>query len=364
MTAAPRQWTIPRELSAGVIPSLDGFRALAIVWVMLWHLRLNTGLPEGVREVISVLFNGTLGVRVFFVLSGFLITTLLLKEKIGFGSIAIGKFYQRRMWRIFPPFYAYLLVVLLLNASIGLGVDSHSWISAALYISNFANQDVSWYTGHSWSLSVEEQFYLLWPLLLSLKSSLAMNLVLVLALLVPVLRIVVHFNYTPAVVMGTGFPFFDHADALFIGALGAWAAFTGRVPWPLLKRYRLEIALGGAVLCMTAYYLLLANVARPVMIPFAPTVTAGIILVVILSCLEPSSDAVFGFLNHPAVRYTGRISYSLYLWQQLFLPGYFGGYWSLFPVNIVLAVGAAMLSYYTVERLAMGARRKLAVHHA
>ena len=103
--------------------------------------------------------------RCFFVLSGFLITTLLLKEFDSNGSISLKKFYARRTLRIFPAFYFFLLVLFVADR-LGLvpRIDGSSWIHALTYTMDYVGlKDRPWNLGHIWSLAVEEQFYLLWP---------------------------------------------------------------------------------------------------------------------------------------------------------------------------------------------------------
>src|SRR5262249_53791297 len=115
---------------------------------------------ESVRRIGDF---GNLGVRVFFVISGFLITTLLLAELDKAGRIDFKAFYLRRAFRIFPAFYVYLGAVGLLSLASAIPVPGTDLALAAGYATNFVSER-SWLVGHVWSLSVEEQFYLLWPL--------------------------------------------------------------------------------------------------------------------------------------------------------------------------------------------------------
>jgi peptidoglycan/LPS O-acetylase OafA/YrhL len=149
------------------IPSLDGLRALSIFVVIIAHC--NWYLPAAIQDSLAfrvVIGNGSLGVAIFFVISGYLITGLLLREFDKTGTVSLKRFYFRRTLRIFPPFYAFLAVVGLLWAMgvAMVGVDLRSFLAAATYT-------VAYYPGmkmgmifHSWSLSIEAQFYLLWPL--------------------------------------------------------------------------------------------------------------------------------------------------------------------------------------------------------
>src|SRR6185312_8428674 len=139
------------------LPALDGIRALAVFVVILYHSGAVTNIP------------GDLGVSAFFVLSGFLITWLLIKELDKTGAISLRDFYKRRTLRIFPAYYAFVILSL-----IGDALLHHYWswgiiVAAFTYTVNYYNAFLGHPTtsvAHAWSLAVEEQFYLLWPILL------------------------------------------------------------------------------------------------------------------------------------------------------------------------------------------------------
>src|SRR3984893_4831509 len=135
------------------IPALDGLRAVAVFLVIIAHF--------GFAQV-----PGAHGVMIFFVLSGFLITWLLLKESERYGKISLAGFYKRRTLRIFPAFYVYWLILITLLVATGKAVLwPHAW-SALFYTSNYysaINGDPNNGLSHTWSLAIEEQFYLLWP---------------------------------------------------------------------------------------------------------------------------------------------------------------------------------------------------------
>ena len=141
------------------IPSLDGVRAASISLVILGHLVGTTGFPVGAGALSHI---GNFGVRCFFVISGFLITTLLLREWHANGNISISRFYLRRSLRIFPACYFFILVMFLAWQFGWIEVESREWLHAATYTMNYMH-DGTWNLSHLWSLSAEEQFYLLWP---------------------------------------------------------------------------------------------------------------------------------------------------------------------------------------------------------
>ena len=150
------------------IPGLDGVRALAVAAVMVFHAEM-AGLAPG----------GFLGVDVFFVLSGFLITSLLLRERLATGGLRLGAFYAGRLRRLLPAMLAMLVVSTLAAlwwAPDALRRQQQDLPAALLYVSNWwqIHSEQSYFEmfgrppllQHLWSLAIEEQFYLAWPLLL------------------------------------------------------------------------------------------------------------------------------------------------------------------------------------------------------
>ncbi len=135
------------------IPSLDGLRAISILVVLFGHLAFACHFQNWITATYA-----HYGVRVFFVISGYLITTLLLQEESRFGSISLSRFYLRRTFRIFPVAYLYLLAMIPFVT-----LAAWKWAMVWLYGTTYI-RDLPWNLSHLWSLSVEEQFYLVWPL--------------------------------------------------------------------------------------------------------------------------------------------------------------------------------------------------------
>lgn len=327
------------------IPSLDGLRAVSIGLVMFAHLcGTHRFLPVKTLGFTSDL--GNLGVRVFFVISGYLITGLLLKELDRTGEISLRQFYARRTLRIFPAAFAFLLAVALLQLPLKPGDMLH----AVTYTSNY-HPNHAWTLGHLWSLSVEEQFYLLWPTVLVFfgrKNGLLAALFAVAA--APVLRTADFYIFAvPPNMIG---PEFQTAmDAIAVGCLlaGAQRFLSGsprylaalRSPWTLLL---IPLAIG---LNFGALY-------PRVWLPLGISALNVVIAIVI----DRFVRFPVGLLNHRAMVWIGVRSYSLYLWQQVFLNRSAASWWTAFPANLLLAVVAAMASYSLIEQpfLAMRGR--------
>jgi peptidoglycan/LPS O-acetylase OafA/YrhL len=152
-----------QQRSSEEILSLSGLRAISIILVIAGHA---AGSGEGRTFGYKFLFeHAGLGVRIFFVISGYLITTLLLRERESFGWISLKLFYIRRALRILPAFYAFVLCIVILERLGLFSLPNHNLVYVVTYTVNFISNG-TWWTGHLWSLSVEEQFYLLWPLAL------------------------------------------------------------------------------------------------------------------------------------------------------------------------------------------------------
>lgn len=156
------------ERPAGTVYALDGLRAIAVLWVIAYHTWKRVGasaLQAEHERWFRVANRGLLGVDVFFVLSGFLIGSLLLREVESTGRIAFGRFYARRALRILPVYWLTLAVFCLIDGENA----SNAWANV-FFVNNLlpeAEQAMKW----TWSLAIEEQFYLVFPLLLALAGS-------------------------------------------------------------------------------------------------------------------------------------------------------------------------------------------------
>jgi peptidoglycan/LPS O-acetylase OafA/YrhL len=339
------------------IPSLDGLRALSIGFVLLGHLCGTQGFVKAIPHVGGL---GELGVRVFFVISGFLITTLLLKEWRDTGSISIRDFYLRRVFRIFPAFYAFLICVLLLAALGVIRLRPFDALAAATYTMNYHPQR-SWWVGHLWSLSVEEQFYLLWPLLLRLASPARGVWVAAAAVLAaPFVRVAV-WVLLPASRVSIGESFPTICDALATGCL--LACLRDRLA--LLPGYLAALRSPWFLLLPAAAVVVALSTGGMVAINFAMAQTfCNVAIAISIDRWARFPDGLTGrLLNSRPLVFVGVLSYSLYLWQQLFLNRHSTATVNSFPLNLGLAFAAAIASHYLVERpfLRLRARRAAVV---
>jgi len=272
---------------------------------------------------------GALGVAVFFAISGYLITTLLLEDH------NLRGFYVRRAFRILPPAYLYLIVV-----AIAEPLRRGELASAAFFYSNYW-ADRSWYTAHFWSLSMEEHFYLLWPVLL----------------------------------MGLGIRRALIAASVLVAMTALWRPWSLahiELPFPTLQRtdMRLDAFLFAGILAIllrgpyrvpllrvltAAWFRVLSSLTLLAVWTWALTgsapatgalIESAVLPAVLVSVIYWPGSRVFRLLETKPLRWMGRISYGLYLWQQLFLVPPAG---ALLP-RVALTFAAAAASYYLLER--------------
>lgn len=331
------------------IPSLDGLRAIAILLVLVSHLAgsrhfLSMGTVAPLGDI------GNLGVRLFFVISGFLITRLLLNEIARTRRISLRAFYIRRVLRIFPAFYVFIVFAALL-ASIGFAtMDRRDFLHAISYTMNYhANYSPNFSLRHLWSLAVEEQFYFIWPVTLAILMPRRAGVALVgVILVVPVLRVALYM-LVPGYENFADTGFESVCDALATGCLLAMA-----MPRLMRMEWFTRVLMSHAFpLIFAAIWFANKYREHPKFFWLAcvPFLNVSLALTV---CRYVQFPTLPGgrVLNAKPLIGVGVLSYSLYLWQQLFLiqgrPPY--SMLQTFPANLVLVFVVAGASYVLVEQ--------------
>lgn len=306
------------------IASLDGLRGIAIGCVLLEHLRLT-----------KLDYLGAFGVQVFFVISGYLISRLLLEEREREGRIDMRAFYVRRCFRIFPAAFAFIAVTTVMSRAARADLP---W--AITYTMSYHLHYKSILLAHLWSLSVEEQFYLLWPLALC-------------------------FGFAHRTrIAWTAFAVAALSRLTFLELLPA------KAPW--LVHYCFPCALDGiAAGCLLAIYEPRLKAWRPgrltaVTLPFLCYPTAfllwkgsfpaqpgphlvllwGIIPILIATCVFIAVQRHPWFLNNTVAYALGGLSYSIYLWQQPLTINHLAP----LVVTLFLLVTFASASYFVIEQ--------------
>jgi peptidoglycan/LPS O-acetylase OafA/YrhL len=340
----------PTRFKIAYLPSLDGFRTLAITPVVLIH----AGVP--------FMRGGSIGVDLFFTLSGFLITSLLLKELGERGRISFGRFWLRRAARLVP---ALLLVVTgVVTASFvvpGLAnpvAMRREALAAVFYVTNWMRafhltQDS--FLRHTWSLAIEEQYYLLWPILLTLlvrrfRESRLASVIFALACVAAVWRAVLYRHGASNERVYDGLD--TRADSLLVGSALAALLSSEAYAWIVQRRRWMQWAIWPplALLSWMAYRV---NCHAPWMYAGGGYFLAAVSVAVLIAAVVTNDDT-FWFrrvLALPPMVWVGRISYGIYLWHiPVFeMMGHYGWGGAIVHRGIPITVAVAASSYYSVE---------------
>ena len=357
--------TLPRSASLARIPSLDGLRALSIFLVVCLHSLQRISLSHSVGTVWFGLFNGASGVFIFFEISGFLITTLLLEEHRKRGSISLRGFYLRRAFRILPPLYLYIACATLLGMGGRLTLSWRSVLSAMFFFHNLYAPGKMWQLEHLWSISVEEQFYLVWPFVLvwclrnpgkkGIRAAAVMPIAVV--LLSPPARVLLGHSHL-GLMHFLALHLFTF-DFIMFGCLVALLQHTPRFE----AFYRAATRfwwMPPAV--MLGCNFLSARYQNYFDLPVGYTINGVAIALFMLWCTRNAQSLVGRALNFAPVAWIGVLSYSIYLWQTIWLHE---GNESVFaflpqlsqpPLSWIGILVCAAGSYYLVEKPALRLR--------
>jgi len=336
-------------------PALDGLRGLAILLVVVYH---NFGF-------INVFFFGWLGVDLFFVLSGFLITDILLKT-VGKKDY-LRNFYLRRVLRIFPLYYLSLVIFLVLLPKLNLQfdvqyyVDHQVWLWTYLqnWIYTFQNPGQTNTLNHLWSLAVEEQFYLLWPLAILVIRKPKYLLIFISLVLVAVLGLRL-FSWMTQVADLAYFNLFTftRVDGLCIGCM---VALLQRINPDFLRRHTSAIVLFFAVLNFAFFFVNRRyQFAFPYLALAGYTTFAMMFGLLVNDAVTRQTKLINGLFNIPVLKFFGRISYGFYIFHwpvYLLLTPYLvplvarfvSGSSLQFTVSVLATVAAVAISWLSYQ---------------
>ncbi|MBL7979838.1 MAG: acyltransferase [Bacteroidetes Order II. Incertae sedis bacterium] len=349
------------------IPALDGFRGLAVLLVMFDHFTDMGGLLKGDSAFLRLLNSGYIGVDMFFMLSGFLITGILLDTK---GSQNyFSAFYARRTLRIFPLYYFVLAVAYgtapFLTPQNNLdfsGPNSPLWYW--LYVSNFGTivkgdwlLSPYWLNlGHLWSLSIEEQFYLLWPLVVFVFPQKHLKTAcLALAAMAVALRL--YFLKTEGDYSLMAYLFtFARLNTL---AIGSWIAIALREPtvWEEVRKYRWVVFwVGGTLYIAVRTYWINGRHYEDV---FAMIFFCSLL---VLAIQEKGAQPWKTFLRSRPLVFFGKYSYALYIYHHLLKPIFWLKLYNGFLVPLLGSGWAGVLAYVVIVTLVTIALALLSWH--
>jgi peptidoglycan/LPS O-acetylase OafA/YrhL len=342
------------------LPALDGLRAFAVAGVLCYHGGL--AWAQG----------GFLGVDMFFVLSGFLITTLLLREREDTGVIAVGAFWLRRARRLLPALGVLILVVVAYAVFLAAPEELRTIRSDALasigYVANwrfifsgssyFAQFQAPSPLRHVWSLAIEEQFYLIWPLIVMVVLRLRHGSTRALAVVagsmlvgsVALMAIMYEPGRDPSrVYYGTD----TRAQSLLVGALLAMLLLKRPVLEGRVTRVALQVGALVAAAGLATMWVAVSDHAG-MLYRGGFLLEALLVAVVITAVIQPTSGPLGALLSVAWIRWVGQISYGVYLYHwpvyvaldepRLGIDGY-----ALFTVRIAVTLAIATASYYLVE---------------
>ena len=329
---------------------IDGWRGVSVLLVIASHLKgyrfadhfVATSFNDilsasgidwprlGWNVILRLLAPmGELGVAIFFVISGYLITRIMLREVESRGRPGIADFYVRRTFRILPAFFVFLLSVSLLSAKGIISVPGSGIIASGLFLCDFRGRECGWWLGHTWSLGVEEQFYLLWPMLFTVlgRWRVAGLLVITAAL----------------TAMSLGAPLALGFAHISIGAL---YAASGKL------RELIKAHVGPWAICASVLVILLTPylAAEPRLHRGVAALQPLLLAIVFFGTVDGKQAPFASIVSARWLGAIGLLSYSIYLWQQLFTgPASLYAGLSLLRMPLLLIV-PAVLSYFIVER--------------
>ena len=340
----------PNAYPLGYSPGLDGLRGLMTIGVMAAHLR-ETWVTGAFVYMDS-----------FFLMSAYLITALLVRGWQREGRIRYGRFYYRRVLRLFPANYAMLLVFVL---AAWLWLDDfaghlQSALAAGLYVSNWTRAfeiQMPGFLGHTWSLSIEEQYYLLWPLLLGWLLRVSglrlrtVGLVVLAAIIASVWRAYLVYDGASIARLYNGTD--TRADALLLGcALGLALALPAVRTHPGLNHWAARLAVPAAIVLVVAGFTL--HWQMRVMYAGGSLLLMLVSMVLVTALVLPARTWAHRVFEAAPLVFLGRICYGLYLWHwpvySVMREGFGLGLVWLLTLGVPLTFLLAIASYLWVER--------------
>jgi peptidoglycan/LPS O-acetylase OafA/YrhL len=366
-------------------PGLNGLRFFAALSVIITHVELlkgQVGLANNWEH--PVIFNlGGFGVGFFFVLSGFLITYLLMVEKKNTGEISVKAFYLRRIFRIWPLYYLVVIIAFFIAPHIdfirlswlGQFLQDGFWLKLFLYLILLPNLAFAMYpavphAGQLWSIGVEEQFYLLWPWLVK-KSKKILRSMLIFALILVGIKIawLILWKINPGndtIEVIKSFLAMTKMESMAIGGAGAYFAFNRNERFLSLVFHPLSQLLAFASLPVMMYFM-------PPQIQDGEHIIYSVSFLVIIMNVALNPKFVFK-LDNRVFNFLGNISYGIYMYHMLvvvfiirFVHNVMGVHNSFqanflyYTLSILVTIGVAALSFYFYEKPFMRLKKRFTV---
>lgn len=327
------------------IKGIDGLRALAILMVIMAHLvDVNSGSLS--NFFVEALDLGKEGVTLFFSISGFIISFLLIKEKQKSGTISFNNFITRRTLKIIPVLYIFLIFLVALNMFGMVHISPDNFLSSFFFYRNYSNSAYSSFTGHIWSLAVEEHFYLFWPLVIFLLDDKKLKWFIWFVILIsPILRIVTFLKF-PEARARQDIMTHCRLDGFMFGALLAREYYTDQLSrfTSYFRSPKLWLFILGIL-----YFCVLPTLKYHSFKGYWLVIGLGlnaIISTLILGLTIIQKEGLsYDFLNSKILRHIGIISYSLYVWQEFAIY-----YISNIPIALISSYVLGLSSFVLVEQ--------------
>ena len=339
---------IPSALQKRHLPSLDGLRCFSIFYVIVAHV--NAYNPNIYNKTTDYIFGGgVFGVHYFFVISGFIITTLLLIEKINTGDISLKHFYYRRLLRIFPLTYLFLIALIILNILFDLDIKSPEFVKGFLFIKNIG-APAGWYTAHYWSLSVEEQYYLIFPFILYKGGvKIYLKVCFLFIVLYGGKNIYEHFSSVPDTIHNSLADVFlsNNFLSILLGSLTSIFLFKMDIVTSRLNNSLLT------VIHILLFMLAFLTFRNPRFFGLTYLLSSCSIAASIFLLIKFPYGTIHNILNNKIIAYLGKLSFSLYIWQQIFTAhqpwAHAFKYGNSIVLNLIFLGVVAYLSYNYFE---------------
>ncbi len=346
------------------LSGLNGIRAIAAIAVIISHIGLNLELY--VIPNLGGYALASFGVTMFFALSGFLITYLLLREKEKTNTIKVRKFYFRRILRIWPLYYFYLIITL---AVIGFTVNQYSWMYIFLLPNVPFTLNASGlfaatlpYLNHYWSVGVEEQFYAFWPWIVK-KSKKIFFAMFIFSILFFLMKVVLSMLDAPKFILTL--LHYTRFGCLAMGGVGAYLLIQQNNLFLKIVQHKvLEVSAWLIILLIAINRFHIFSIIDHEIVTIAT-------LVIIINQVNNSRRLIS--LENKVFDYLGKISYGLYIYNpliiflvSLLLKNYLSPYYSvniilIYSITILVVIGVSHLSYFYFEKRFLTIKDKFAV---
>lgn len=306
---------IMKESGIIYFKGLNGIRAIAALIVVIWHIDQLSYLFDIHPKYFYRNGMASRAVDLFFVLSGFLITFLLLKEKEQYGVVDFKKFYLRRIFRIWPSYYLAVIITFLLYYFDLIEVEKSFFVSALLYIFMLAN--VAFSLGIHllpiaplWSVGVEEQFYAFWPFVVNKLKNLGLVFlsIFVIGALIRILFVYYYLNQESDIV---DFLYYFRINIMAMGALGAYLLYEKSNYLKYIYRKDVQI-IAWSVLFISIFY------KPPHLREYIDAEMNSVFYLIIILNVASNSNSIFN-LENKLFNFLGRISYGIYVYHMLLI---------------------------------------------